>query len=358
MAPQEPPRGLILGALWDLRLSRSVPTHPPVAVMDVSASVGRGPLTPPEDVRIAPTWVAAGASVRTVQGRTAAPGLGREGSRLAAGMRLAAAQWPQTDLWVFTDGRATDEDPAPVARAVRAAGGRVWVSAPAVPAADVALLAARARRLARGGTEVLITVASSTAGSARVSLLREGRVVEERLLTLEIGTEQDLVLGDPDAPRTGAAYTVELVPGRGTPDDDPANDRLALGVPPDRPAVLVWGDLAVAAWSDPGLPFRVRHMAAYEEGALEAADCVVLGSMPWARIREPGARDLVRFVAGGGRLLILGGPPVLACRRAGAAPRSRRTSPGSASPGRRGPAWRSWWPSTPAAAPRVVRSRT
>lgn len=298
----------ILGALGDLRLPRSAPAPPPVAVVDVSASVGRGPLAPPEGVRIAPAWVAVGTSVRRVEDRSAAPGLGREGTRLAEGMRLAASQGPGTDLWVFTDGRATGEDPTEAAAAVRAAGGRVWVSAPAGPAADVALLAARARRPLGGGTEVLVTVASSASGSARLVLVREGRVIDQQRVTLEVGARQDVVLTDAGSPRKGAAYVVQLEPGRGTPNDDPANDRLALGVPPDRPAVLVWGDLAVGAWTEPGLPFLVRHMAAYEEGALEAADCVVLASMPWARIRDEGVRDLVRFVAGGGRVLILGGP--------------------------------------------------
>jgi len=177
-----------------------------------------------------------------------------------------------------------------------------------VPAADVGLVRARVARTSRGGAEVLARVTASTTGRARLTLAREGRTLDERWVDLVPFATGEIPLVDPAVPAGGAAYVVQLEPGRGTPNDDPANDRLALGLPPQRPAVLVWGDLAVGAWSEPGHAFLVRHMAAYEPGVLDAADCVVLTSLPWSRLREEGARDLLRFVAGGGRLLVLGGP--------------------------------------------------
>jgi hypothetical protein len=279
-----------------------------VAVVDVSASIGQGPLAPPEEARIDAEWVAVAETVRRVKGRASAPGVAREGTRLAEAVRWAAAEYPGRDLWIFTDGRSTDGPPEQAAGAVRAAGGRVWVSAPARPAADVGLLEARVRRPPGGGTEVLVTVGASTAGRARVMLTREGREIDVRPVDLEPGARQTLVLRDPDAVTGATAYGIRLEPARGTPNDDPENDRLAVGVQASRRTVLVWGDLPSDVWSAQDLPFDVRQMTQYEAGALAAADCVVVSSLPWSRIGKSRVRDLLGFVAGGGRLLLLGGP--------------------------------------------------
>lgn len=277
-------------------------------MVDVSASIGPGPLAPPSGVRIDPRWVAVAETVREVDGRAAAPGLAREGTRLGAALRWVAAHHPGRDSWVFTDGRATDGDVEAAARGVAAAGGRVHVTAPVRPAADVALLEARVRGGAGRANEVRAVVGSSTTGCARVILAREGRTLATRDVGIEPGVRVEVVLEDDEAPPTGATYTVSLEPGEGTPNDDPANDRLTVGLPPTRPSVLVWGDLAVGDWAAPSRPFLLRHMVSFEAGSLDTADCVVLCSLPWRRIGDVRVRDLVRFVSGGGRLLVLGGP--------------------------------------------------
>ncbi len=276
--------------------------------MDVSDSVGPGPQAPPEDVRIASTWFAFGAEIREMEGRESPPAMPRDGTRLAGALRQAAARYPGRDLWVFTDGRGTDGDAEAAARAIAASGSRVHVSAPLHPAADVALLAARARREAGAGIRVEARIAASTDGEIRVRLVRGGRRVAEESIAVAAGTSRTVTLEDRQAPTIGAAYLVSIVPLAGTPNDDPANDTLALGLPGDRPSVLVWTDLTVPAWIGPELPFEPRHMTVWDAGLLHTADCVVLGSLPYRRIGDARVRALVRFVAGGGRLLVLGGP--------------------------------------------------
>ncbi len=298
----------ILAALAGPTLPNLGPLPRPLAIVDVSASVGVQPPGPPLDAPVATTWYAVADGVAKVHGKESTPRLRREATRLGAAFRQVAIDYPGRDVWCLTDGRSTDLDSEAGAGAIAAAGGRVHVSAPPRPAADVALVAARARRRSSGGIEVHARLAASTSGQGVVQMVRDGRAVAESAVLVESGTELALTLVDEAAPELAVAYTLTWRPGRGTPDDDGANDSLALGVAPDRPAVLVWGDLPPGAWTGPQVPFLVRRFAGWEGGVLDAADCVVLSNLPWSRLGEDRVRDLERFVAGGGRLLLLGGP--------------------------------------------------
>ena len=298
----------VLAAAADPRLPRLGPLPQTIALVDVSASMGSHPVGPPLDASVASTWYAVADGVERVQGKESTPVLRREGTRLGAALRQIALEQPGRDVWCLTDGRSTDADAEAGAGAVAARGARVHVSAPRQPAADVALVAARARRRAVGGIEVHARLAASTSGRGEVRLVRDGRTVAAVGVAVETGGEQELVLVDDTAPDLAVAYSLTWQPGRGTPDDDAANDTLSLGVPPDRPAVLVWGDLPPGAWTGPEVPFLVRRFSGWEGGVLDAADCVVLSNLPWSRLGDERIADLERFVAGGGRLLLLGGP--------------------------------------------------
>jgi len=84
------------------------------------------------------------------------------------------------------------------------------------------------------------------------------------------------------------------------------------GVPEARARV---GNLVVRIAREPSGP------------ALRGADCVVLGNIPWAEIGRELTRELERFVAGGGRLLLLGGPDAYAGGGWAGTPLETRLSP-------------------------------
>jgi hypothetical protein len=308
-------RGLVLAlsalALTGLSLPSGAPRLPPVPLVDVSASLGAGGGGPPPAGLDA--WIAFAGGVADVDGPGPPPPLDPEGTWLAGALRRAAERFAGRDVRVYTDGRGTDGDPAFAARAVAAGGGRVHASPPRRPPADVGLVEARVVDLGRGGREVLARVASSTAGTARLRLSAAGRTVAESVLRVEPGVVMEappLPLGP--AAASSPALHLRLEPGPGTPNDDPANDALELGAPEDRPSVLVWGDVDARGWAGPGSDLSVRVVSAWEDGAVAAADCVVLAGIPWRDLGPQRTARLEAFVAGGGRLLVLGGPDAFA----------------------------------------------
>ncbi|MDJ0974293.1 MAG: vWA domain-containing protein [Planctomycetota bacterium] len=277
----------------------------PVAVVDVSRSMGTDIPTPPSTLRVRPRWIVVADGAREIVGGSEAPRLARSASRLGEGLRLAASSFPGADIVLVTDGRGTDRDALGGARAVRAAGGRVFVVAPPEPAADIGF--ERARIVADGGGVVVrATLVASTSGRAVASLLRDDRVIDRVQVTVVPAMRRTIELRDAEPPREGVGYRVVLAAGSGTPNDDPGNDVLALGWRSDVRTVLIVG---LEELEPLGLPdsLSVRSAARLLPEGLAAADAVVLANVPWTRLAG-GVHALEPFVRGGGRLLILGGP--------------------------------------------------
>jgi len=301
---------LCVAALADLRPTPGRGEVRPVAVVDVSRSVGRMPQALPEGVRARPDWVVFADGVQEVVGGAEAPTIGRGATRLAAALRHVAQSHPGQDVVLLTDGRGTDGDAVAAARAVRAAGGRVFTLPPPVAQAEAGL--EEARLIAGWPTpRVRVRIASSTSGRAEVRLVSGSRVADRQPLELVPGGTHVVELRDEQPPQQGGTYHVVLVAADGTPDDDPADDRLAVGLRPERRVVLFWG-LPSAASFDAGSDLVVRASREPRPEALQGADVVVMGNVPWRDLGSEGARALARFVAGGGRLLLLGGPEAYA----------------------------------------------
>jgi len=298
-----------LAALADLRPFSGLLETLPVAVVDVSASLGRGGARLPEGLHVRPHWVLVADGFQDVVGEAEAARLGRGETRIGAALRHVAETRPGADVLLFTDGRDTDGDAVAGAQRLAAGGGRVFVAPPARPPADVGLLGAR---LLAGApvARIEVRVGSSTSGAGELRLSRGGRIVDRRDLTFGPDEEQRIELVDPAAPPEGGTYQVVLLPDAGTPDDDPGDDRLSLGLRPERRVILAWGlGAQTGLLSAPG--FVVRSVAESGAGAdlsgLASADCLVLSNLPWRDMGTVAARAIERFVASGGSLLILGG---------------------------------------------------
>lgn len=276
-----------------------------VLVFDLSASLGRSGAG---GVPATEEWLAVADGQHWVPAGAVPVGLARAATTLGAALAEAAASRPGRDVLLVSDGRATD-DALAGARAVLAARGRVFTRPPTHPSADVGLLAARLERLGPGGpARATLTLASSTAGRASLSLSRSGRICAAQEVDLEPGTRQTVTLLDPEPPTEAASYLARVEALPGTPDDDPANDALALGLAPVKASVRVWGDLDLEALRRPGEGPEVSRLVEPGEGELAAADLVVLAGLPWSAIGPGRAEALARFTAAGGRMLLLGGP--------------------------------------------------
>lgn len=310
---------LVGWALSDPRLARGPRSAAALPVLDLSASLGsqadREPL--PEGTT---EWLAVADGVRRLPVGAAPVGLARGSSRLGEALLRAAAEDPGRDVLLVSDGRATD-DALLGAQRVAAAGGRVFVRLPARPAADVALGEAQARREA-GAVRVDLRLVSSVDGAVEVLLERDGAAVARTRLTLQAGAAARTTLVDAAAPQGPLVLGVRLVPLAGTPDDDALNNEVTVGLPAERGSVLLWGAHLGAALEELEDGPQVRHVrgplqrgagaAAWGAGALAAADAVVLADVPWADVGPAGVEALGAFVAGGGRLLVLGGPEAYA----------------------------------------------
>ncbi len=303
---------LCLVALTDPRPVGGSSDAFPVAVIDVSKSVGAGPPRVHADLRLRTRWIVVADGVQVVVGSAEAPRLGRAATRLGEALRRAAELHPGADVLLLTDGRDTEGDALAGARRVAAAGGRVFVAPPLDPAADVALLSAR---LLEGGQSPIIRaeVVSSTSGQAEIRLSRDGRIVDRRPIGLTPGgAPLAIELRDPIPPGDGAGYLVTLVPLPGTPDDDPGNNRLAVGLRPEKRVILTWGVAEALLGIAKPQDVVLRSVRDLEDGQLEGVDCLVLANVPWREMGTRLARSLERFVAGGGRLFVLGGPDAYA----------------------------------------------
>ena len=105
-------RGLIVAlclAAWaDLRPFSAAGQDLPVALIDISRSVGEGGPALPEGLRVRPHWLLIGAGFQQVVGDAEPVRLGREATSLGAALRESAALWPGADVLLLTDGRGTD----------------------------------------------------------------------------------------------------------------------------------------------------------------------------------------------------------------------------------------------------------
>jgi len=316
---------LCLAALADIRPLGGAGEALPVAVIDVSASIGEAPVALPEGLGARPHWILVADGWEDVVGRAQAPRLARGATHLGAALRHVRATWPGADVLLVTDGRATDPDTLPAARSLAAAGGRVFTVPPARVAAGVGLLSAHLLRAAPTPA-IRALVAASTSGRAELRLVRDGRVMARRTLVLAPGFVQTVDLEDAALTASGATYHLVLVPAPGTPDDDGEDNRLAVGLRPERRVVLAWGVPAAATLATADdLVIRVARDP--EPAALAGADCVVLGNLPWREIGPGWVRALERFVAGGGRLLLLGGPDAYAAGGWAGSPLEERLAP-------------------------------
>ena len=305
---------LCLAALWDLRPFAGGAGDLPIAVLDVSQSVGAGGPEAPAGVRLQPHWVVVADGAQRVVGAAEPVRLRRTATRIGAGLRAAAEAWPGADVLLLTDGRDTDGDALAGARTVAAAGGRVFVGPPARPSADVGLLQAH---IESSGAEARIVarVAASTSGRAEIRLSREGRIVQRRPLVLAPGRVQEIRLVDATPSPAGGSYRVVLVPAPDTPNDDPGNDVLHLGLRPRKRVVLTWG-LGSESTRLSGRNLVVRRVEErgvdMDPGDLASADCLVMADLPWRDVGQEAADAIEGFVAAGGSLLLLGGPDAYA----------------------------------------------
>ncbi len=302
---------LLCVAAWaDLRPLAGAAESLPIAVIDVSDSVGDAPPRLPDGLRARARWVLVADGWQEIVGGAEAVRLPRRATHLGAALRHVAATYPGADVVLISDGRATDSDGASAARAVAAGGGRVFTTAPPDPVADVGLEHARVTaRAPRARVEAVVS--SSTSGRCEVRLVRDGRVAARADLQLAPGLVQSVELEDATPPAEGTSYHVVLVPAPGTPDDEPADNRLAVGLRPEQRVVLFWG-VPEAQMLESGAELVVRVGRVPDAAELEGADCLVLGNLPWREIGVELTRALERFVAGGGRLILLGGPEAYA----------------------------------------------
>ncbi len=322
-------RGLVvlfcLAALVDVRPIARAGEELPVAVIDVSASMGEAAPALPGGVKARSAWILVADGWEEVVGGVQAARLPRGASRLGAALRHVEARYPGSDVVLVTDGRATGHDVIHAARRLAAAGGRVFTAPPAAASADVGLDGARLLS-ATPRARVEAVISSSTSGRAEVRLARGGHVVDRIEVDLAPGLIQSVELEDSAPPPAGTTYQVLLVPAEGTPDDDRADNRLSVGLRPERRVVLACGLPEAEIWST-GKDLVVRVARDLDAAALAGADCVVLANMPWRDIGNDLVRALERFVAGGGRLLLLGGQDAYAGGGWAGTPLEERLSP-------------------------------
>ena len=86
---------LCVAALADLRPTAGRGEVLPIAVVDVSRSMGRMPQSLPEGIRARPEWVVVADGVEELVGGAEAPTIGRGRSRLAAGLVHVAETAPE-----------------------------------------------------------------------------------------------------------------------------------------------------------------------------------------------------------------------------------------------------------------------
>lgn len=301
---------LCLGALVDPRPLGGSDDLLPVAVVDVSASVGPAHPGVPEGVRVRSLWILVADGIQEVVGGAEPTRLARGATRLGLALRHAAERYPGSDVLLLGDGRGTDGDALAGARRIAAAGGRLFCAPAQEPAADVALL--RAELVATAPSPIIrAETASSTSGGAHLRLSRDGTVVDQQRISLSPGRSQLTDLSDPGPPPEGCTYRVTLVPAPGTPDDDPGNDLLLVGLQPETRVALLWG-LGRAEGLASGPDLAVRTTQDLEPAELAGVDCLVMANIPWRDLGPRTSRALEGFVAAGGSLLILGGPDAYA----------------------------------------------
>lgn len=280
-----------------------------VVVADASASRGGFVYRAPDEGVLETFLVADGVVAASQSGREGATLSARDRSRLGDGLRAAGSLLGAEPgvVRLSTDGRDTEGDVVAAAAALAAAGHRVFVE-PTEPApADVALVEVAVRSAAAdvGPVEVRARVESSVDGRVRLALRRDGAERAARDVEVSAGRPVDVVLVDPARRATDHAYVVELVPADGTPDDERANDRVAVEVPTARPRVGVVG----AGWRRGvgGAGPIVAAVDRLDDVDFDAIDLLVLSDVPERAVRGASLAPLARFVASGGVLLVLGG---------------------------------------------------
>lgn len=296
--------GLVVAAWTEPRLAGGTPL-PPVLVLDVSRSMGPGRPGRPPLLEVAPDRYLVGERVEAVRGAWRDHDVPGGGSRLASALRQVAAAHPGRDVLLESDGRSTEADVVAGAAQVASAGGRLFTAPPARPPLDVGL--ERARVLREGERlAVEAIVVASTPGRATLALVREGTTVAQVVFAVEAGARLPVRLEDP-TPQAGAApYRLTLTPSPGTPDDDRGNDELLVAPPSAEPVVVAIGDIPREAFGPLWGP-RVRVVASLDDLVLGGVDVLVLSNLPLALLRAHQGL-LRRFVAGGGRLVVWGGP--------------------------------------------------
>ncbi len=295
----------ILLALLDPRPFSAQSEPGAVLVLDVSASMGQGRAEPDPQWSLRRPWVLVADGTQEIHGPAEPSRLARRASRLEDALRAVASRHPGADVVLISDGRETHGDARAGARAIAAAGGRLFTQAPGRASSDVALLSARIA-MSAPIVRVEVRVAASCSGAAQVELVRQGTALDvERLEVSGDGSPVTLMLEDREPLPGRVPYQIVLRTDPGTPNDDPENDRLELVRASDERVAEIWGDLGT---QEPGIAgVGVRRRADRGVPVLDGVDVVVLSNVPWMEIGPEGAERLLHFVAGGGRLLVLGG---------------------------------------------------
>ncbi len=319
-----------LAVAWldpSLAVGRSGPL--PVAIVDVSASVGGGPPGVPEGLEVQSHWVVVAEGVADLVGGAEAVQMPRGGTWLDAGIRQALARAPGADLLLLTDGRGTRGDAQAAARAVRSRGGRLFVRPSLATPPDVCLRRLRIRG-AGAGVRISVDVESSVSGRIEVVCRLEEAEIGRRSLLIRAGAVTQVEFEHASAPPAGARYEVRLEHGAATPDDVPGNDVLHVGWRSAVRRVLVVGDPDALPQIE-GPDLIIEHAPRLESAALAALDAVVIAGLPW-RLLAPAAPALEDFVLSGGRLFLLGGPRAWRAGGWGATVLEERLSPLRARP--------------------------
>jgi uncharacterized membrane protein len=254
----------------------------------------------------------------------AANGLGRAGTDVASGLRAALGVLPPDVAGVVvlvSDGRATEPGAEAAALECRVRGAPVFAFAPPGGATrDFRLEALHAPAAVEAGRPVPLAavVSSSVGGRARVILRRSpgGREIARAEVAIAAGAPARALFRDRPESAGVFRYEAWLEPAEGGPDAFPENDRAEAAVlVRGRPEVLLatrGGGIRGILDGDPERRFEVRPVG--PEGLPASADAlaryaaVILEGLAREDVPPAAEAALVRYVEGGGGVLVTGGP--------------------------------------------------
>jgi len=247
----------------------------------------------------------------------------RSATNLDAGLTLAGALFPagyRKRVVLLTDGRQTTGDAVAAVRLLSAENVRVdVVGLSSSPGAEASVVAVQAPAAVRAGEKVplSVTLNSTIAQTAALSIIDDARVLERIPITLPVGVTRATTSLKPLTP---GFHRFQVVLDASNDTLAQNNEGQAITNVKGAPHVLVAegapGEGAVVAAS-----LRLRHTFVVQESAaliqaspqyLSTFDAVVLVDVPALELDpalvDPGSSPLKAYVGGGGGLVIVGGP--------------------------------------------------